>query len=531
MATVPIDDSAAKQKAIDPSVTEKLQVSRATYAENRRRFDAMLPDLHRVRGASGNVRGAARSIPHISRAFSFGVDEEQAASRHRPRLIDPLLQQAAMFVNRVLSEEPAYRQMLIDQKNLSLDIEEFQALDQINSDEVAAGLFKVPYWEASAALQSDLGFRDATSGLADWVAAQSVSQRSYAAWATENSQQPTATGWESKLAVHKVKLLGGFDPSKTSAPGGLSGYAGTEGFCIGGLLSYAIADYSYTYQEKQLRASLAPAAQRSAAVIARVAYLQADSGFRERRKVAAHNKLVSKLQAIRRPNGPLNYADRISSIEERAALDLREAYGRMWSISKGLPTVYGIAAPPLPIVPRSEDGRVNERLLEETVLWLRSVSLTTQDIAMRDQDYVVSVSLRRALGDGAFRAGSRDGLWEFDVDARIFDGLRFLRLRGVSLEVDSSSDEAFAFTLTPPRASAAIMKVGDAPIPTEQEVGDCWIGRARSHKSQRDPEIGGTRVLLNASPIGKWTLVPAPTQNTNDATDIRVNMHLLVQAA
>ena len=119
-----------------------------------------------------------------------------------------------MFVNRAVSEEPTYRQMIADQTNLALNIEEFRALDEINTDEVAAGQFKVPYWEVESSLQSDSAYQTVTSALAEWLSSQAVIQKGLAEWSTENAQQPTASGWKNKLSAHHFKILGGLEPSK-----------------------------------------------------------------------------------------------------------------------------------------------------------------------------------------------------------------------------------------------------------------------------------------------------------------------------
>lgn len=132
----------------DAAYEEKVAKARRSYLDNRTRFTAMRIELDRVRGASSDRAVRKR---HISRQFVFtAVDGDNLCEGvYRPQLVEPLLQQAAMFVNRVLAEEPVYRQMLVDQKNLALDVEEFVALDEINGDEVEAGLFKLPYWEAA----------------------------------------------------------------------------------------------------------------------------------------------------------------------------------------------------------------------------------------------------------------------------------------------------------------------------------------------------------------------------------------------
>jgi hypothetical protein len=517
------------------AMNKRLIAAEGNYVDNRKRFVQMRSALSKVAGQ----RNDTRRVAHISRMFTYSPADATAAARAiRPLFVEPLLQQAATFVNRVLAEEPTYRQLQIDQTNLTLDLKEFEVLDEINTDEVAAGLFKMPFWEAAAGLISDNAFRHATGELADFVHDNSANQKQFAAWSAENGHIPSMAGPGTLTKIAHPDLLVGkkFDKdwSQFKVPGNLPPTTvGDEGWIIGGMISYAIADYSITYQEKQLRATLEPIAQREDMMVSRAGYLDADAGFRKRRKIAAHDKLIVKLAAINAPDGPLNYSDRIEAIEKRAAVDLREAYSRMMAVAEGIKVVFGLQPPALPWVPKKPEEGINGKLLQELVTWLREVALTVSDIAARDQEYVHSISLRQFLGSPAFEK-MRDAStprWDFDVDARRFSGLKYIRLRGVSLEVDSAGDTSYGFILSTPVQAANIYQVGQAAVPAQQIVGDVWVGRARGHASPRDPELVGSRVLNNASPIGKWSIAPAPLQARLDqVTDIRINLHVVIQS-
>jgi len=513
------------------SISARYKESQAAYKGNRELFSRLRPELQKLRG----VADVSSRPPHISRRFNYSPADGSAAARAiRPQFIEPLVQQAASFVNRVLAEEPSYRQLIVDQTNLSLDLDEFQALDEINSDEVAAGLFRVPFWEASAGLISDNTVKTEMMKLADWVRDAAPMQKQFAGWSAENGHIPAYTSPQglSKFPHTSLNVGKVFDKNwaQFNVPGNLpAGMTGDEGWIIGGMLAYAMADYSFSYQEKQLRSNVEPITQRNEAVAARTSYLDVDSGFRERRKVVAHAKLVAKLDAMQRPNGPLNYADRIAAIEERAMVDLREAYTRMRAVAKGMLLVYGIEAPDLPYVPKSNSDKINEQLLQQMVTWLRSVGLTLSDIAARDQEVNVSLSLRRLLPT-KFEAMRGKARWEFEVDPARFIGLKYVRLRGLSVEVDSEKEASYSLVVSAPVQSAYIYQVGQAAVPIQQVIGDCWIGRTRPHASPREPDVIGGRVLLNASPIGKWTIAAAPEQNgVSEVSDIRVHLHLIAQ--
>jgi len=186
------------------------------------------------------------------RGLRYGAKGSERERGLNPLHVEPLLQQAASLVDRVLSEEPTYPQLRVDQTNLGLDLDEFQALQAINDDEVSAGLFQVGFWDASSASASDLATKQAQTNLLAWIQGREEDQKRLAAWSTENAQQPLATGWEGKLSKHTLKLFGGWTPPQV--PGGTSA---TDGNVIGGNLSYQLAAYSLDYSQQQIGAQIA----------------------------------------------------------------------------------------------------------------------------------------------------------------------------------------------------------------------------------------------------------------------------------
>jgi hypothetical protein len=502
----------------------RLSTARAVYTRNNQQLSAIMESLEQVTA----LKTKATRCWTIAREFVYTKEQEALEGSLEPQLIEPLFQQALSFVDRVLAEDSTYRQLRVDQLNLRLDLEEFVQLDQINDDEVKAGLFQVPFWEAKSLLDSDNEVIANQGSLASWVQAQSDQQKKLASWSTENAQQPLATGWEGRLSQHTLKLNGGFTPPAAMVP---SGSSATDGNVLGGILSYLIADYNFTYVQKQLATQLSPVVKRNSTLTSRVAYLDADAGFRERRKIAAHQKLLDKLSAVQELGGPLNYAERLAAIEQRAAFDLRHAYARMRVVERGISRVYGLKTPELPLPPQTKDEKNSEMFLNDLVLWLRTVGNTLQSVYNNDQDIIIKVSIHELLGGDRFKSGRKAGVWEFELTPDRFRGLRWIRLRGLSATAEHCGHRGCSLIARVPEKAAVIYDQTAAPVSIEQHGAECWLGRVDKRDETRPPDISGAKVLMNLSPVGTWSLRAAPGHKLESLDDVELALLVAAQAS
>jgi hypothetical protein len=375
-------------------------------------------------------------------------------------------------------------------------------------------------------LPSDTALKQAQNALIAWIQGRSDDQKKLAAWSTENAQQPLATGWEGKLSKHAVKLFGGYTVPAGQVPAGTSA---TDGNIIGGSLSYALTGYNLGYSQQQIQTQIAPIDARATLIKSRADYLQADTGFKERRRNAAHQKLVEKLAVVQSPNGPLNYGDRIRAIEERAANDLREAHARIRVISRGIQLVYGVPAPGVPPLPAGETEYPPSDLMERTIEWIREVGIVLQDIYNRDQDIVFRISLREILQGSNFSEGRDKGEWQFDFPSGYFKDFRLVRLKGLSANTKCESSIHYSILALPPRDVFMIYGPVWQGVTRRQHVDPCWVSRIFPEDSRRAPDVFGLRTLWNASPFGTWNLRAAPGASLSGLHDLLLNFHLTVQ--
>jgi hypothetical protein len=126
---------------------EKLRASRDRHSHERRQ---LLSQWSALRAIAGTDDISGQHV--ISRRMRYGARGAERENKFNPLYVEPLLQQAVGLVERVLAEEPTYRQLRVDQTNLRIDLDEFQTLQAINDDEVQAGLFQLGFWEANSAV-------------------------------------------------------------------------------------------------------------------------------------------------------------------------------------------------------------------------------------------------------------------------------------------------------------------------------------------------------------------------------------------
>jgi hypothetical protein len=510
--------------AIDPGA--KLAAARAKYTQDRTSLSKLLPTLRQA--AAGPDLSKARALSARSRAV--------VAADFDPQKIELLFQQASGFLGSAYASEAAYRQLRVAQINLGLDLNELEELQDINDDEVANNVFEVPLWAAQAAVLSDQAIVDSQGKLATWVQGQTDAQTMNAVWTTENNEKPTGTGWESSLSDHTPKLYPGswkLDPTEQSAI--LGSVPATAGYAIGGVLTSRAAKYSFSYAIQQINAQAVPPTSRLPPMTARQNYMQLDTGFRERRRDVAHEKLVAKLNAIAEPDGSMNYNERATRLFSQIETAISEAVVRLTVAKAGLKLVFGEDTADLPTPTTSPTEPLSSDYLFALGQWCQVFADTLQQLKRADQDFVYRTSLRSLIGADKFFQELSGRSWTFQLPKDNFAKLKLLRLKGVavwtSYGVRVDTIIPAGFNVVAPASSTALYGGGRAGTIT-QTLNHCWIGRSQEWDPSGNripPDIGGAGILFNASPIGTWTVSALAGADVNNLQDIILEIFLTVQ--
>lgn len=277
----------------------------------------------------------------------------------------------------------------------------------------------------------------------------------------------------------------------------------------------------------------------------------ADIAFRRERDQVAADAVWEKLYQAQSAGSVLNYADRITPLERRFAVDFREALARLAAARRGLQDLYGYA-PDFP-----KEGSAG--YFDEVVTWVRNADQRLRQLAAFDQDYVLALSLKD-LTKSQWEAGLSSSQWTFDIADDLFPGQAHVRLRGLALAVvgpppeepnqaaqkpaarksaGSAPDETkatgfwFARVSVPPVATIKHGS-GESLQLDQKAVPVCYLGRVMDREAAAVPEIAGANVLHNASPLGKgWKLALSSKSTdgipTATVRDVQIYLHLVVR--
>jgi hypothetical protein len=208
-----------------------------------------------------------------------------------------------------------------------------------------------------------------------------------------------------------------------------------------------------------------------------------------------------------KPFQPLDFETRINRITEfQLKPDLEDAAMRCIAARKGLTSIFGWAdVAEVPSIGNSdEDGFTYiDRLWDWTANAMRWMSKFGQ----HDQNFTVCISI------GPLELGRSA---EFEFEEQLFSQFRFVRIRGVSVFVQTNrnNDSAlFRVQLNPPRIGR--IHTARQHICIDQSVvPPCILGRS-THQGHAQPcEVGGNLSLLNVTPLGeghsKWAISVTP---------------------
>lgn|SRR5688500_8813855 len=300
-----------------------------------------------------------------------------------------------------------------------------------------------------------------------------------------------------------------------------------------------------------------------------------DSLVKTERQIDLKNKLrefkrqrneVSLFVALRRAkeltksSGALNYKEQMQPIKERFRNDLVAAWLRLKAANEGFKLLYGsrFTVPGFPDLSEVLAGDLEKPELTDSVgiapiddfvgkfdfddlvtwaqltnTWLAAF-LDTQQLVTR------SFSLLQLLGNNveAFNNGKATGTWPFRLSENDFSSRTYVRLRSLTVQIDSDNRSgAWNVSVIPPSEALIKQSSNEEPESLHQtHIGTLFLGKVNERTFAVVPEAAAPPRLYNASPIGaampagQWTL-SVLHGSTAGATlnDIRdIDIHLTV---
>jgi hypothetical protein len=280
--------------------------------------------------------------------FDFDTVHEDVAIRDRS--VELNLDEAgrlAQACTSLRSDYIATAKLFLDTR---LKSEEFFRLDAIHLQEVAAGLYNLPFDEATddvQALQAALAESGAQKTIIDTMYSTTAASPPKYAGALTDAQVKANTDQSGNVAQ-----LGATQnqPAIQTGTSQLAEYRSK------------IEDASWQYSLRTNTTSAAQLNGRLATAQRKQSYLQKDIGFRSSRASVSRQLAYVQLGENIRPNAPLNYAERLAAAQKLFQLSLGKLIQRILPLRRGAKQLYGIDIP-LASPPRGQ-------ILDELNKWL-----------------------------------------------------------------------------------------------------------------------------------------------------------------
>jgi hypothetical protein len=462
--------------------------------------------------SSGGVPNAA-SI-HATALTSFGsalIDDleqldfatVQEDSAIRDRSIELNLDEAgklAQACSSLRSDYAATAKLFLDTR---LKSEEFFRIDAIHLQEVAAGLYNLPFDEASDDVTSLQG------ALAESALQKSIIDTMYNATATS---PPKYVG---VLTDTQVK-------SNTDQSGNIAQLAATQNQSqiqtgTSQLAEYRskIEDASWQYSLRTNTTSAAQLTGRLATAQRKQSYLQKDIGFRSARSAVSRQLAYVQLSENTRPDAPLNYADRLVAIQKLFQISLIKLVQRVLPLKRAAQRVYGIDFP-LANPPRGQ-------ILDELNRWLTLLQDEVGKLHRKQRVSIFTVWLSKALlrhNHNFLDAVKRPGGFRLDInfepdDSQSQRGL----LRGAAFEYLGNGKRPIRIAAVPPTTAT-----GDTSNPGLQLP--LIFGRVLSLAPGLDIRPQFSDQLWNGNPYGTWRISSEGDLSKYGIDDIAMHLWL-----
>ena len=97
---------------------------------------------------------------------------------------------------------------------------------------------------------------------------------------------------------------------------------------------------------------------------------------------------------------------------------------------------------------------------DDCLTWTRDAIQWLIRFSRLEQSAVVPVSLRTMLGKKAWSAGLKTGSWSVNLNLKDFQGMKHVRLRGISVFADDDDDRIWNIDVKIPHSSEALLFVG-----------------------------------------------------------------------
>lgn len=474
-------------------------------------------DTFQMESIVGNKIKSLNLIPAIDSDCPQKLNEIE---HFNPNNIEDLLDQAADLLDRGLKDRTEWDNLSIRLFYLELEINQFIELDNIHQEEISKGFYDQLLNEKLSQLNIEKlnkeMFEQISSVFSDMFTKM---------W--DEQKINSILNEKGTLALIGV---GGTDPHDIPHQAGILAYNHTvyvEQFEMAIQKVYAFA------QNQGLLNSEGQSNLKEKLLKKQVNWEEIDRDFRLMRTDVDRKYEYIKLLAFKAEDGVLNLRKRMEPLKTRFENDFNEARLRLEAASSGLNTIFGYKK----TLPKFE-GQID--YFDRSVLWCRDAINWLISTSQMDQSFVTTISLKQLFTTKkniSFESVFNQGNLKFNIDeATFFKEYYNVRLKGASIFVQLSekkkSKKNYSINdyqgiiqceINIPvysyyRYSEGITKdVDQSYIPTVK------LNRIASRNFIRQPDIVGTTLFNNLSPIGEWNLFFPQIINENILDKVNLN--------
>jgi hypothetical protein len=440
-----------------------------------------------------------QSLALVPDLETFPYSDVSTDPRLYTRRIEQNLDEGVRFVQNCLQMRQYYAELGKLRSDTRFKAEEFFRLDAVHIEEVAAGLYELPWKEAS----NDSGaLQDA---VAQTVAQQAVIDEMMQTGSTSKKY----SGILSDTSV--IEFIGKSAQLARDSSGNnpLEVYKGTtETATYRSNLENATWVQALAAIESslaQLRGKLSTAQQKAD-------YLRKDIGFRSHR--AAISRYLAYLQMAEhcRANSVINYAERLERQRELFKSNLVGLIQRVNALVGGLKDIYGVD---IPLNPPARG-----RILDDLSVWIVNVQEEVAKVKRTHRLSITSMWTNSVITVTPRSSAARLDTFSVDIEVDMSDlPAANSMLRGVAFEFLGQQTKPLVLNVLPPQgAYDAVNRGGNADT--------LRFGRVGPFSPAADPKPQHADVFWNGAPAGVWRIGGTFDQNAGPLEAIV--MHLWV---
>ncbi|MBR0925729.1 hypothetical protein JQ561_03850 [Bradyrhizobium diazoefficiens] len=419
-------------------------------------------------------------VQDIERTKFTDVSEDRTL---RVRSIEQNLDEATRYLQTCVALRRDYAELAKLYVDTRLKSEEFFRLDSIHQQEVAAGLYSLPYDETT----DELGA--AQAGLNEALAQKQMVQDLYSSPGPTPAYASAMSDASRAAYATKSGTIAGWSAINNGNAGNIQNATVDQATYRSNL-----ENASWLYTQHVVNTSVADKQARVATATRKQGYLRQDIGFRSSRAAVSRQLAYVQLDENTRNGSILNYSQRLESTEALFNAAFVKLCQRVMALNRGAVSIYGV--PDTLSVPASPPS------LDYLAGWLLEVQDNIARVKRQQRVSIFTVWINRwrirrnmsstdALKN---RTGLRLDLNIEPDDLQTQSGL----LRGVAFEYLGTSKRPLRLTVTPPAGALA--------SPAAASSSALIFGRVLSLAPGLDIRPQFPDLFWNGDPFGNWRI-------------------------